>query len=171
MKNFINLCLLVSALFLASCEQDPCRDVVCGDNGTCTEGTCICDTGYELNADGQCNTEIRAKFLGQWVVSENCTGSGTSTYTVTSANGTDIMQANIINFWNAFSNPVVLTLTSSNTFVINLQEPDADGFFVESTSAGTIDENGQITLSFDVTERDASGNVLQTSSCTSTWTK
>ena len=72
MKNLIYLFL--GALLVISCNTDPCKDVVCGTYGACSEGVCICDTGYEQDADDQCNTEVRAKFIKSgWTASESCT--------------------------------------------------------------------------------------------------
>lgn len=70
MKNLIYLFL--GALFVISCKTDPCKDKVCGTAGTCSEGICICDTGYEQDSIGACNTEIRAKFLGNYSMKESC---------------------------------------------------------------------------------------------------
>ena len=47
-------CLSLCFLFLFSCKQeddemataDPCRDVVCLNGGTCSNGLCACESGY-----------------------------------------------------------------------------------------------------------------------------
>ena len=59
MKNlFQKLSAFALLVFIsASCTPDPCKDVVCGVAGVCTEGICICDNGFEQDATGQCNTE------------------------------------------------------------------------------------------------------------------
>ena len=48
-------------LLFVSCT-DPCKDAKC-NSGTCDEGICVCDTGYEGN---HCDIEWRTKFLGEW---------------------------------------------------------------------------------------------------------
>ena len=95
MKTIIKLSFLVLTLFVFACS-DPCDDVNCGTNGTCDDGTCICEEGYSgancetnicettdcINGDcnpitGVCNcsegyeglacdTEIRAKYIGTY---------------------------------------------------------------------------------------------------------
>lgn len=171
MKNFISLCLFAGALFIASCNTDPCNNVECGTQGACDAGACVCDTGYEKDANGLCNTAIRTKFLGSWVVSDTCTNSGTSSYTVTATAGTDITQVNLINFWDVFNNPVVATITNSKTFVINNQEPDNDNFFVESVGDGMMMDNGQLHVRYVVIEYDLLGNEINRDTCMGTWTK
>ena len=59
-----NLLVLLITLFLFSCGN-PCDDLDCGLHGTCNEDTesCICDDFYEGEF---CETEIRAKFLGDF---------------------------------------------------------------------------------------------------------
>eukprot|EP01052_Picozoa_sp_SAG31_P012500 SAG31_NODE_733_length_12491_cov_7.073112_5_plen_78_part_00 len=35
---------------VARCEADPCKAVHCGDNGSCIDGKCQCELGYEGGA-------------------------------------------------------------------------------------------------------------------------
>ena len=58
----LKLLLVFCGLSIFACS-DPCDDVDCGVNGTCVEGTCDCDEGYEGTF---CETETRAKFLGTY---------------------------------------------------------------------------------------------------------
>ncbi len=94
MKFLKNIPLLLVLAFVAC--GDPCDDVVCGPNGTCVEGDCLCNDGYSGancqinicdsvncnngNCDpvtgdctcddgyegGFCDTEIRAKYFGTY---------------------------------------------------------------------------------------------------------
>jgi hypothetical protein len=67
-----SLVLTASALTFTACETDPCKDVDCGANGTCFDGACVCDVGYEQDAEGKCTVETRTKFTGNWRVNEEC---------------------------------------------------------------------------------------------------
>ena len=61
MKKSLFILLSIFTVFM-SCS-DPCDDVDCGANGTCDDGTCLCEDGYEGTS---CETEIRAKYLGTY---------------------------------------------------------------------------------------------------------
>ncbi|WP_052599614.1 hypothetical protein [Aureispira sp. CCB-QB1] len=168
MKNLI--ILFLAAIFVISCDNDPCKDVVCGDQGTCTEGICVCTEGYEQDAAGLCNTEMRAKFIGSWVVSDTCTRSIPATYTVTTTNASsNIKNFNIVNFWDQFTGVVVAGVTSSTEFTISRQEPDNDKFFVESIGAGSISGN-TITIKYVVSDETDANNIKR-DTCMSTWVK
>ncbi len=162
---FLSFALLSTALTLTSCDDDPCKDVTCGDHSACFEGDCICDVGYEKDAAGNCVSE-RVKFLGTWSASDNCSSSGTATYITVTSTGTSEGQVSIANFWGLFTNAVSATI-SGDTITIARQEPDGDGYFVEGT--GTF-SNGQINWTFKVTE-EAGGVVITTDNCTSVWSK
>jgi hypothetical protein len=171
MKNLINLCLAFCAVFIMSCDTDPCNDVPCGDFGTCNEGSCECELGYELDGDNLCNQLIREKFLGTWVVADVCDNTGTSSFSVVSASNAEVTKFNVTNFWGTFNNFVVADIEGSNTFTIPRQEPDSDGYYVESMGDATISDDGNtITLTYKVTE-EQNGIVISQDECTSTWTK
>ncbi len=64
-KLFLLAALLGAFTMFSSCgEDDPCKDVDCGPNGTCFEGTCECNDGYEGDA---CDVEWATKFLGSYL--------------------------------------------------------------------------------------------------------
>jgi hypothetical protein len=172
MKNLIKILSFAAILgfFATSCNTDPCKDVVCGDFGTCNEGTCACETGYEQNLDGLCNTEIRAKFKGTWNVLDACNTSGSGSFicSVTDANTTNNLQLKITNVWDQFTNQVNATV-DGNTITFSRQAPDNDGYFV--SGSGTINAAGNtITMSYTVTDETDPNNIT-TDICTSTWTK
>jgi hypothetical protein len=170
MKNLFKtfaLTLLAAATF-SSCEQDPCKDVVCGDQGQCVEGTCVCNAGYEQDAAGLCNVEQRAKFLGQFNVADDCSNSGQASYnaTVTSGGAGDITTVNITNFYNLFPSAIPATV-SGNTITIARQSP-LSGIFVEGT--GTI-SGTTITFTYTITD-ESDPNAISTDTCTDViWTK
>lgn len=53
-------------LFLAFSAGCKCAFKNCGSHGDCNAGVCECEEGYELDAKGKCETEIRSKFIGTW---------------------------------------------------------------------------------------------------------
>jgi len=187
MKNLIILFLAAALAF--SCNTDKCEDVVCtvgtcvdgtcvdpcdsldcGIGGNCSTGLCLCDAGYEQDTAGACNIEMRAKFIGSWVVSDVCSNSGTATYTVSVVNSTSaVSDFSVTNFWDIFTNPVNATVSNSTAFSIDRQEPDSDGFFVESIGTGTITGN-TISIEYVISDETDLANITR-DTCTSTWTK
>ncbi|MDX2284850.1 MAG: hypothetical protein NW241_11850 [Bacteroidia bacterium] len=83
----------VAGMFaLTGCNPEACKDVDCGTYGSCLDvdldgtGDCICETGYEQNADGKCNDRVTAKFVGSYNAVEQCTNTvtgGTFTFNYT----------------------------------------------------------------------------------------
>jgi hypothetical protein len=170
MKSFIKALSFaaVFGLFATSCETDPCKDVVCGDHGTCLEGVCNCENGYEKDSAGLCNTEIRAKFVGSWTVSDNCSQSGTASYTVSvTASTANILEVKITNFWGSFVNQGTATIDGS-TINIARQEPDADQYFI--SGSGTINAaNNSIAWNYNISDETGAAPLVDV--CTATWTK
>ncbi|MDX1908660.1 MAG: hypothetical protein SF053_16610 [Bacteroidia bacterium] len=76
-KTFAVAAVAAVALFTASCETDPCANSDCGSQGGCTviadEPVCLCNNGYEENADGKCEVRSTSKFVGNWTANESCT--------------------------------------------------------------------------------------------------
>lgn len=79
-----------------------------GGLATFSSCTKTCDSGYEGD---KCNTEIRAKFVGQWQGNESCT-VGSDTYTLTIANASDILK---ITLNNVYGQAFVATATVEGT--------------------------------------------------------
>lgn len=120
MKNLIYL--FVGALLVIACNTDPCKNVVCGTAGTCNEGICICDTGYEQDSLGMCNIEWSAKFLGANVAAQDtCVGVniGTFNYNMTLARKDEktLTTNNLAGYGS--TNVVDIDVTSSTNLSVN----------------------------------------------------
>lgn len=71
-KKLVYLFALLGAMvaFAPACgDTDACKDVDCGVNGTCFEGVCVCNVGYEGAA---CAEEWATKFLGSYLGFDVC---------------------------------------------------------------------------------------------------
>ncbi len=168
-RLFYFIALLGSmTLFAPACgDSDPCKDVECGANGACFEGTCICDEGYEQDANGQCTVLTADKFIGQYSVEEDCSASASSSYTTTITAGTGLNGVNITNFWGLFQNSVKATI-DGNTITIARQEPDNDDYFVQGSGTVVVGANGKSTITFTYTVSDESVSPIANDVCTNT---
>lgn len=87
-----------------SCKPDKCKHVSCAYGGTCKDGACICQIGYEGE---HCETVTREKFKGIWNVNEDGTISGAAQYALSIENGNKINEVAIKNFQNNFTEDVI----------------------------------------------------------------
>lgn len=110
---------LLFALLIFSCSE-PCDDVNCGDNGTCLEGLCICDDGYEgIN----CETELRAKFVGLWKSTDyNCGGLNNLDVDWEVTRGTGINDFNVTLFAGTTSETQLNATYSGNIITMPLAD-------------------------------------------------
>jgi len=173
MKNLLKFLSFAALMtFLAtSCNTDPCKDIVCGDFGACDEGICICNAGYEQDADGLCNVEMREKFIAIFTVDDSCTTTGNDSYTITINKPTDasagITEITISEFWEF--NAKIEATVSGSTISIARQEPDSDGFYVEGEGTISSDET-TVTMTFKATNENDPQNII-IDDCSTTWTK
>jgi hypothetical protein len=58
-----------TTVLYTSCEKDSCADLVCKNGGSCAEGFCRCQTGYEGT---QCEIQTATKFLGTFIGNYTC---------------------------------------------------------------------------------------------------
>ena len=168
-KKLVYFFALLGAMvvFAPSCgDSDPCKDVDCGANGACFDGGCVCDDGYEQDAEGKCTVLTVSKFTGKFSVTEDCSLSNPAGYTATITAGSGVNQVNITNFWGLFQNVVKATV-SGNQITIARQEPDNDKFFVQgSGTLGT--ENGKTVITVTYTVSDETGATPINDVCTNT---
>ncbi len=171
-KLFLFSALLFGMMvaLVPACTGDKCPDT-CG-NGICLEdGACDCDPGYEYDADGICNTEVRTKLLGSFTTSEQCsTDPNAFPYSITvSTDATSVASFSIFNFYNSFASvPVKATLTSATEFTIALQTPVSGGD-LEVSGSGSIGTTAggkeQITITYTVHDKT---NTFPNAVCTGT---
>jgi len=127
------------------------RVVICGPNSNLVNDSCVCEPGYEADVSGLC-TDVRAKFLGNYSVTEDCSLTAPSTYTISVTAGASISEVKINNFWDIFANAVIATV-SGTTISIAAQEPDLDNFIVEGSGSIDISQNPMVmTISYTVTD-------------------
>lgn len=151
MKNLIYL--FVGALMVISCNTDPCKDKVCGTAGTCTEGICICDTGFEQDSIGACNVEWSAKFVGaNMATTDTCYGTSpnaTYNYNMSIARESAVLLSttNLGKF--GATNVVKIDVTASKTLSLNYTDVTGRKF----TGSGSI-ANKKIDIDYVVLYAD-----------------
>jgi hypothetical protein len=154
LASFLTIGAFSTTIF-TSCDPDACKDVVCQNGGTCTDGLCACPTGYEGT---NCETLSRTKFLGVFTGAETCT-VGSDNYSITCTANSDDTKFNIQNLYN--DNLTAIASASGNAFTIPSQTV-ASG--VTAVGSGIITGN-TITITYTVT------NSMTSNTCTFTGTK
>lgn len=156
MKSFIKALSLLTVVgfFAASCNTDPCKDVATGEHGTCLEGVITCDPGYEKDADGLCNTESRAKFIGSFNADELCDTSTYNYIVAVSNNSTSISKFNLTDLYLTGTNMVCDVDASGLAFTISNQTI-ATG--LSATGSGSINATTRVvTVSYTISDGSAS---------------
>lgn len=63
--------MLASSVVFNACTKDPCKDIICKNNGVCRDGGCKCSQGFE---GPFCATKMYEKFIGTWDGFLRCNG-------------------------------------------------------------------------------------------------
>lgn len=127
---------LLCSLLLFSCKKDACETVVCYNNATCQDGSCICSPGYE---GSDCSTEIRTKFFGTYVgVTTNMDNGVTQNEQVVLK--TYSGKASRLTWENK---DLYLEVSKNNELTMPIQYvSQGSGFSFQSTEPGTL--NGEV---------------------------
>lgn len=145
MKHLITLSLFCLSLFLFSCT-DPCKDIVCGDNGVCDDGTCLCDDGYEGTT---CETEARAKYYGTFNGELTCPGEDPADQSLIFSAGPNVNQ---LLMTDAFDPELLDTLTLAGN-IASSPERDFDflGIMITIQFDFTFTSEDQVTMTLNQT--------------------
>ena len=167
-KKLLFPALVGAMTMFAACEADPCKDLYskCG-SGTCFEGSCVCDEGYEADAEGICNTTWANKFVGSYTGKDVCPSGTFTLNTPAVVTETAADKVSISNF-GGFNSVVTATVerenaTDESATKLNINNTDPAG----RTFVGTATISGsKITGSYVVTFPDNT-----TEACTFEYTK
>lgn len=140
-----------TAVTVSSCNEDKCKAIVCAYGGVCSDGMCLCLSGYEGN---QCETITRTRYLGVWNVTEDGTYSNATQYPLSIEGSPDkITEIRIKNFRNSFLQDVH-ALVKGDTITIpdqTIGERSVKGFgYIEDDLKYGV--NGKLTLRYMVRE-------------------
>lgn len=106
---------IFTSVAVSSCNDDPCKAIICSYGGTCVEGDCICPSGYEGT---HCEVVTRERYKGVWTVFENGTVTNPAQYNLTFTNGTNPTELVISNFYNRFPGEVLNVRVKGDTLFI-----------------------------------------------------
>lgn len=118
--SFTTIAAFISIVYISSsCNKDKCKTIVCANGGVCSNGNCICPTGYE---GVNCGTLSITKFTGNWQVREKSGITQSSQYgTVISPdpNPSKVNYVQITNFWNYFTTTIEAYVVEDTIFIPN----------------------------------------------------
>lgn len=69
--TFVMFLMTSTAIVFNSCNGDPCKDIVCKNNGVCRDGSCKCSLGFE---GPFCAVKMYEKFIGTYDGYYRCNG-------------------------------------------------------------------------------------------------
>lgn len=108
-----------SAVTYTSCEPDKCKAIACAHGGTCNEGSCKCQAGYEGT---NCETITRKKFTAFWSVKEQGSTTPLRQYPISITDDSVVTNIRIKNLYNFFSGSSVRAYVQGDTIIIPNQQ-------------------------------------------------
>ena len=150
------------AVVYTSCNKDECKDVVCQNGGTCSEGKCTCPTGA---GGDKCETVFRTTYTNTYI--GNGTDNEGDTYTgwraTFSTVGSDItkMEFALKDATGAavVTLPIVLSDTKTTGSVFTITSTSQLG--ATYTGTGTITST-VCTITLNEKENSGTGNIVYT---------
>ena len=106
----ILLFLMVSGgVLFNACTKDPCKKIICKNDGICRDGKCKCKLGF----DGvNCESKMYERYIGVWDGAYRCNGNLSVIITNVVEPGT---KANEINIYNVFNQGISIKAIVSKT--------------------------------------------------------
>jgi hypothetical protein len=139
-----------TAVTFSSCSEDKCKAIMCAYGGVCTDGKCLCPTGYE---GPQCETVNRDRYLGVWTVTEDGTLTQAAQYPISIEKGDNITELRIKNFRNLFTENVKAFVKGDTLYIpqqtVNNHVVLGNGYIMEDKYYG---KNGKIVVKYKVTD-------------------
>jgi hypothetical protein len=153
-----------TAVTYTACNKDKCKDVVCQNGGTCSEGNCNCLAGFEGD---RCQTKVVDKFVGTWNAAETCGSVPSPAYQVTiTGSGTSLVISNLGNYGCSLGGNITWAGSITNSTSVTINDNKCS---YQMNGTGTYNTNGSVTFTYTTTY--TLGGVPQTDNCTVTLTK
>ncbi len=147
---------IFSAVTYTSCNNDPCKAIVCAYGGTCIEGECNCPSGYEGT---HCEIVTREKYKGVWTVFEDGTSTMPNNYEVRFSLGEGNTDLLISNFYNKFPGNDINARVKGDSIFIPQQTFQNNtiegwGYLDWEDDDNFYPEHGEITMYYKVVNSD-----------------
>lgn len=143
MKNYL-LFLLIATISIFSCKKDACEDVVCFNEGICTDGNCDCPLGFEGE---ECELFTRDKMLGNFTLEDSCFGESSSTNEWGIGASANAYNEILINNFHLPAVNINAVITGENSFeIVDQFIPTVLGITINGT--GIIEEDGKFSLEY-----------------------
>ncbi len=149
-----------TTISLTSCNEDLCKNVDCGAHGTCKEGVCDCEAGYETDTNGRCDLLSNQKFVGKFKQIDKAqttadTAFCSETYDIViKAVAANISKIEIDNFAGSGTKFLAtIPSTAPTTFTIDPNQSfGASGIIFFGTGSGKISADGKtLTITYEFT--------------------
>jgi len=154
----------IATMGMTSCDTaDACKDVECGDYGTCLDGDCVCDAGYEGT---NCATESRADFIGSYNANEaDCNLVDQAASISASSTGANKIAITGFGGFACNGSPIAVIATVSGDDVTIASQNFCSGSIVINSGSGSINASGTVvTITYNATFNGTTGN------CTTVYT-
>jgi hypothetical protein len=89
--------LFATGVVFNACTKDPCKKIICRNDGICRDGRCKCTPGFE---GVNCELKMFEKFIGTWDGYYRCNGNPAIIITNVVAPGTKPNKIEIYNLFN-----------------------------------------------------------------------
>lgn len=156
LMRILTLVLLLCTLLTASAckKKDRCDELICQNNGVCSNGLCYCDTGYE---GSDCGTAWNEKYIGTWhTASQSCTTGSLASFEINITPGSSPKKIVIRNLYGANYD----TYATIEPYTISIPMQSLGSGTI--SGIGTVNENEMI-LYYNISSggfTDECGNVV-----------
>ncbi len=162
-------CMAFLSLLYVSCKgkdgksspfKDQCAAISCAYGGYCSEGKCVCPSGYEGD---NCELITRDKFLSSWTVKETGTITVAREYAIAIEKDVATAPVNSVLvklLYNYFSISVRANVVKDSIFIPNQQIMGKIVFGKGYIYADTLGQpNGRISMRYEVVD-SANNNIV-----------
>lgn len=134
--SFIVTLSILSTVGCKKWQKNKCESVLCANKGTCSDGSCVCPSGYE---GSHCEILSRDKYVGAYQVQEKGTVTPQRSYPVAIEAGEHADEVSIINVYNYFQTRIKAIVNKDSILIPNQQYEGkiifGKGWFQHPTSA------------------------------------